>query len=74
MIKVRATYPKETEVTLKMDQRSAQIMLGLLGYIVGSDHKVDGFKNKEIDEVLLSIRNGLEAEGITLEDLEVDGE
>lgn len=65
MIKVKATYPKETEVTLKMDLRSSQAVLGVLGNIVGSDHKVEGFSNDEVDNVLLEMRCGLESEGIT---------
>lgn len=70
MIKVRATTPKEIEVTIKLDQRSAQILLGILGDLPGCDHKIDGVNDNEVDDVLLSIRGGLEGEGITLEYLD----
>lgn len=67
MIKVKATVPKEIEVTIKLDQRSAelvrQIFSGIgIGDIYESAVDNTEYSEDEVAEAILEIINGLEGE------------
>lgn len=66
-IKVKATYPKETEVTLKMDLRSAELLREVMNGIdirVTYEQTVDSteYTEDEVSELVLSIIDGLDGE------------
>jgi len=61
-IKAKATFPKETEVSLKLDLESAQVLLGVLtslGYC-----ECEPFNTEVVNEVITAIVGSLAGEGI----------
>lgn len=61
-IKAKATFPKETEVSLKLDMESAQVLLGVL---VSLGHcECQPYDTEVVNDTITAIIGALAGEGL----------